>query len=122
VKLHDYLKLFDFEIENRHNFFYPPFSRIILLTFKHKEKHLAEEAANIMSQALSSVYAKYLSGPAEPVVNRVRNQYLYELLLKLPKDAQLLQQCKRDILQQEVIIQSNKRYKTVSIIADVDAI
>jgi primosomal protein N' (replication factor Y) len=122
VKQHDYLKLFDFEIENRHNFFYPPFSRIILLTFKHKEKHLAEEAANIMSQALSGVYAKYLSGPAEPVVNRVRNQYLYELLLKLPKDAQLLQQCKRDILQQEVIIQSNKRYKTVSIIADVDAI
>jgi primosomal protein N' (replication factor Y) len=52
----------------------------------------------------------------------VRNQYLFELLLKLPKDAQLIQQCKRDILQQEVIVQSNKRYRSVSIIADVDAV
>lgn len=122
VKQHDYQKLFDFEIENRHNFFYPPFSRVIMLTFKHKEKHVAEEAANIMTQALNPVYSKYISGPAEPVVGRVRNQYLYELLLKLPKDANLIQQCKRDILQQEVIIQSNKRYRSVSIIADVDPI
>ena len=122
VRDHDYQKLFDYELENRHNFFYPPFSRTILLTFKHRQKHLAEEAANIMSQSLLRRYSKYLSGPAEPVVNRVRNQYLFELLLKLPKDAQLIQQCKRDILQQEAIIQTNKRYRTVSIIADVDAV
>jgi primosomal protein N' (replication factor Y) len=122
VKQHDYVKMFDFEIENRHNFFYPPFSRIILLTFKHKEKHVAEEAANIMSQSLSNLYSKYLSGPAEPVVNRVRNLYLFELLLKLPKDTQFIQQCKRDILQQEAIIHSNKRYRGVVVAAAVDAV
>jgi primosomal protein N' (replication factor Y) len=122
VKEHDYQKLFDYEIENRRNFFYPPFSRTILLTFKHRQKHLAEEAANIMSQFLTRSYSKYLSGPAEPVVNRVRNQYLFELLLKLPKDTQLILQCKRDILQQEAIIQTNKRYRTVVVIADVDPV
>jgi primosomal protein N' (replication factor Y) len=122
VQQHNYEYLYKFEIENRKNFFYPPFSRIIQITCRHKEKHIAEEAANILGQFLSKQYASYLSGPAEPIVNRVRNQYLMELLLKLPKDAQVLKQCKKDILQQIAIIQSNKRYRSVSIIADVDAV
>ncbi len=122
VKDHDYESMYRFEIENRRNFSYPPFTRIIQLTIKHKEKVVAEEAANIMSRALMANYANYLSGPAEPVVSRVRNQYLMELLLKLPKEAPLIHQCKRDILQQQAIIQSNKRYRQVHIIADVDAV
>jgi primosomal protein N' (replication factor Y) len=122
VKQHNYDLLFDFEIENRKNFFYPPFSRIIQITLKHKEKHIAEEAANILFQGLSQQYGNYITGPAEPVVNRVRNQYLMELLLKLPKDANLIAKCKRDIQQQEVIIQSNKRYRSVTIIPDVDPV
>ncbi len=122
VQQHSYENLYDFEIENRKTFFYPPFSRIIQLTFKHKEKHLAEEAANIMSQLLMPRYADYLSGPAEPVVNRVRNQYLMELLLKLPKDATLIHQCKKDVLHYAATIQSNKLYRSVNIIPDVDKI
>jgi primosomal protein N' (replication factor Y) len=122
VQEHDYDKLYHFEIENRKQFFYPPFSRIIQITCKHKEKDIAEEAANILGQFLKKSYDAYLSGPAEPVVNRVRNQYLFELLLKLPREAQLIRKCKYDILQQIIIIQSNKRYRSVSIIPDVDAV
>ncbi len=122
VQQHSYEMLYQYEIENRKQFFYPPFSRIIQITFKHKEKHIAEEASNIMSQFLLKQYAAYLSGPAEPVVNRVRNQYLMEILLKLPKDSALIRQCKTNILQHEVIIQSNKRYRSVTIIADVDPV
>ncbi|HEX8356594.1 MAG TPA: primosomal protein N' [Segetibacter sp.] len=122
VQHHNYEELYAFEIENRKNFFYPPFSRIIQITCKHKDKVIAEEAANILGQFLHEKYSAFVSGPAEPPVNRVRNQYLFELLLKLPKDAEMLQQCKRDIIQQAAILQSNKRYRSVSIIADVDAV
>lgn len=122
VQHHDYEALYKFEIENRKAFFYPPFSRVIQLICKHKDKHVAEESANILGQFLKGKYAAYISGPAEPAVNRIRNQYLYELLLKLPKDAQLISRCKQDILQQADIIQSNRRYRSVSIIPDVDAV
>jgi primosomal protein N' (replication factor Y) len=122
VQQHNYEELYKFEIENRRQFFYPPFSRIIQLTCKHKFKDVAEEAANILGRFLTEKYASYVSGPAEPAVNRVRNQYLFELLLKLPKDAQFIRECKRDILQQIAIIQSNKRYRSVTIIVDVDAV
>lgn len=122
VQHHNYEELYRFEIENRKQFFYPPFSRIIQLTCKHKFRDVAEEAANILGRFLNEKYAAYLSGPAEPPVNRIRNQYLFELLLKLPKDAQFIRRCKQDILQQIAIIQSNKRYRSVTIIPDVDAV
>lgn len=121
VKEHDYEKMYLSEIETRKNFFYPPFSRMILVTCKHKQQPIAEEAANILAQGLALSYGKYLSGPAEPVVNRVRNQYLFELLLKLPRDAATIKQCKHYLLEQIAIIQSNTRYRSVAIVPDVDA-
>ncbi|MGI8634770.1 MAG: replication restart helicase PriA, partial [Segetibacter sp.] len=122
VQDHNYDEMYRFEIENRKMFFYPPFSRIIQLICKHKDKNVAEEAANILGQFLQDKYAAYVSGPAEPAINRVRNQYLFELMLKLPKDTQFIRQCKHHILTQIAIIQSNKRYRSVNIIPDVDAV
>jgi len=120
VKAHDYAAMYGYEIANRKQFFYPPYSRIIQIIFKHKDVFIAEEAANIMAQGLKHNFEKNITGPAEPVVNRIRNQYIWELLLKLPKDNSFIQQCKKEILQQSVIIQSNKRYRAVGIIVDVD--
>jgi primosomal protein N' (replication factor Y) (superfamily II helicase) len=122
VQEHNFDKLYEFEVDNRKQFFYPPFSRLIQVTFRHKEQHIAEEAANIMLQGVKANFSKYISGPAEPLVNKVRNQYLQELLLKLPKDSQLIDKCKQEIEQQVVIIQTNKRYRQVKIIPDVDPI
>ncbi len=122
VQAHDYGAMYTFEINNRKQFFYPPFSRIIQITFRHKESHIAEEAAHHMVQGLKHNFEKNVTGPAEPVVNRIRNQYLWELLIKLPKDTGIIQQCKREIFQQVAIIQSNKRYRAVNIIPDVDPV
>ncbi len=120
VQQHNYQLMYDFEIGNRKTFFYPPFSRTILLTFKHKEKFKAEEAAYLMERSLHIKYNQFMAGPAEPVVNRVRNQYLMELLFKLPKNGPLIAQCKKDILHYTAIIQSNKLYRGVQIIPNVD--
>lgn len=121
VQLHDYKKMYAAEIENRKQFFYPPFSRIIHLSFKHKLKEVVEKAAYEFSNALKNKYGNYLVGPAEPVVGRVRNQFLIELLLKLPRDAKLIAQCKEDLLYQVAVLHQHKSYRSVTIIADVDA-
>jgi len=122
VKEHDYNKLFDFEIQTRKAYQYPPFYRLIVLTFKHKEKHIAEEAANVMMAGLKTNYSKYLNGPAQPVVDRIRNQYLWEIMIKLPKNATLIHNCKKEIEQQTAIIHNNKNYRSVTILPDVDPI
>lgn len=122
VQTHDYPALYHFEIENRQTFQYPPYTRLIQVVFKHKEKHIAEEAANIMQQGLMSQFGTYINGPSQPLVDRVRNQYIWEILLKLPKDAATVNACKMAIHQQTVIIQSNKRYRSVHIIPNADPI
>lgn len=122
VKQHSYDKMYDFEQQNRKEFFYPPYSRLIQITLKHKEQHVAEEAAFIMAKGLKPEFEKYISGPSEPVVNKIRNQYLYEVLLKLPKDTTTIENAKHTIKQQIIAIQSNKRYRAVQIIPDVDPV
>jgi primosomal protein N' (replication factor Y) len=122
VKAHDFDALYNYEISNRRQFGYPPFTRLIRIVLKHREKHIAEEAANIMMQGLRTNFENEASGPAQPVVDRIRNQYLWEILVKLPRDAQRIKQCKQEIEQQIVIIQSNKRYRSVNIIPDVDPV
>jgi primosomal protein N' (replication factor Y) (superfamily II helicase) len=120
VQQHNYDHLFAWELQERKSFSYPPFSRLIQITFKHKEQSRAEEAANLMAAALKPAWGAGLSGPAEPVVNRVRNQFLMELLLKLPRDKAQIAKCKQMIQQQIIAINSNSRYSTVVIICDVD--
>ncbi len=120
VQQHNYQQLYRFEIQNRQSFQYPPVTRMILLVFKHKEKHIAEEAARHMVQGLKPLFEKHLKGPAQPIIDRVRNLYIWEVMLTIPRQAQILQQCKTAIAQQIVIIHHHPRYKAVRININVD--
>jgi primosomal protein N' (replication factor Y) len=121
VQQHDYGLFYQQEIEGRRQFFYPPFSRLIQLTFKHKLKDIVNAASTALAEAMKPPFGKYLIGPAEPVVNRVRNQFLMELMIKLPKDRDLIQHCKRFVQDQIAILHNDKRFRSVVVIADVDA-
>lgn len=122
VALHSYQEMYQNEISKRKQFFYPPYSRIIKLIFKNKIRDVVNDAAQWVANALSNRYAAYIVGPAEPVVNRVRNQYLVEVLLKLPRDIKILEQCKKDVLTQVAILHQEKRFKSVVVVPDVDCI
>ncbi len=122
VQAHNYKALYDFEIQSRLHYHYPPFTRLIHITFRHKENHIAEEAANILVAGIKKDFEQYTTGPAQPVVNRIRNQYLWDVLIKLPKNTELINYCKIQIEQQTGILKFNKRYRSVSIIPDVDPV
>lgn len=120
VQQHNYLAFFQTEIEARRQFLYPPFSRIILLTFRNKSKELVDGAARQLTEFLKPQFGQYMIGPAEPVVNRIRNQYLMELMFKLPKDTALISRCKQQIQDQIAVLHYDKRFRSVVIIPDVD--
>jgi len=122
IQQHDYKGFFKKELESRKQFFYPPYSRIIHLVFKHKIKEVVERAAYHYANTLKGKYGKYIVGPAEPVIGRVRNQYLSEILLKLPKDSKTILHCKKDILEQIAIMHQDKSYRSVTVVIDVDAV
>ncbi len=120
VQQHNYEALYAMEIETRKQFFYPPFSRLIKLTLRHVHKQTVDDAADTFGKLLSEGYERYIVGPAEPVVNRVRNQYLMEILLKLPRDAKIISACKGRIREITAQIHQDKRFRSVVVIPDVD--
>ena len=93
-----------------------------MVTFKHKLLEVAVKASTQFASALQAKFGQYMVGPAEPVVNRVRNQYLMELLFKLPKDSQLIADCKKNILHEIAVLHGEKSFRSVVVIPEVDVI
>ena len=52
VQQHDYKRFYENEIAMRKQFFYPPFSRLIRITLKHKMKEVVQEAAEKLGNSL----------------------------------------------------------------------
>jgi primosomal protein N' (replication factor Y) (superfamily II helicase) len=117
---HDYVGMFNEEIEKRKQFFYPPYSRIIKLYFRHKDRQVVQQAAE-QFKLMMEIYTNYIVGPAEPVVNRVRNLFLMEMMFKLPRQSATLKQVKNDIQKAITKLHTQKEYRNVIVIPDVDA-
>jgi primosomal protein N' len=122
VQAHDYKLFFQQEIAMRRQFNYPPFSRIIQLNFRHRQRETVQDAANFVANNLKKDFAAWLIGPAEPVVARVRNQWLMELMLKLPKDGHTITFAKHVIQQQMAILANDRKFRSVVVMPDVDAL
>jgi primosomal protein N' (replication factor Y) len=120
VKAHDYFAFYEFEIQNRKHYAYPPFSRLMSILFKHPDNNIAEEAALHFFQSLGPEIQKTVLGPAQPNINRVRNKYIWEVSIKISKQPQQLKIAKQQLLHFIRLIQVHPRYKSVQIVIDID--
>ncbi len=116
---HDYKKFYENEIAMRKQFFYPPFSRLIRLTLKHKIKETVYEAAEQLDNLLKKNFQN-LIGPAAPIINRVRSMYLMEIVIKLSKDAKQIEAQKKVITNYINLLKADKKFRSVVVIPDVD--
>jgi len=120
VMAHDYKAFYQEEIHSRQIFHYPPYTRLVQLFFRHADKNRAMQAASFFASRLIPVFGDYLIGPAEPVVNRVKNRYIYEIMLKLPRDGSKNTLARNHIQQQIAIMQNDPQMKSVHIQINVD--
>jgi primosomal protein N' (replication factor Y) len=120
VQQHDYNNFYKLEQQHRHDFVYPPFVKLIRITLKHKDKSSAFESAMSLVAELTKLENIHLIGPAEPPVARIRNQYLQEILIKLPKSTQAINQVKENIYDAINKLTSMRNYGSVRVILDVD--
>jgi primosomal protein N' (replication factor Y) len=118
----DFNKHFKRELNERAEFGYPPFKRLIQITIKHQQKEVAEKAAYILSHGLKGKLADRILGPAPASVPRVNNKYIFHILLKLEKNAKLITESK-DLIERGIQYIKNQRgLSTVRISVDVDPI
>jgi len=119
---HDYKSFYEKETAARQQFSYPPFSRIIRITFKHKMQDIVHDAASVFALHLHREFGNFLTGPGEPVIARIRNQYIMELMLKLPKNGSTIAFAKQVIQQQRAILQNDRKFRSVTVTPDIDPV
>lgn len=117
----DYEALYQEEIREREKFFYPPFSRLIRLIVKNSEKEVAEAAAKALAVHLRhSLGQERVLGPEEPMVGRIRGQYLMHIHLKLERQNIDLPAAKNFIAESCQKLVNDKSFKKTEVVADVD--
>ena len=119
VVRNDYLQMYEYQLKERKQFFYPPFSRLIKLTLKHRDKNLLNKVSNELAEVLKEIEKCKILGPTTPVIIRIQNHYLKTILIKLAKDP-MITETKRKIQNAISEINAKPAYKTTQIIIDVD--
>jgi primosomal protein N' (replication factor Y) len=119
VIANDYLSMYTGQLQDRKNFNYPPYYRLIELTVIHKDVNMVNAAAKDLANALKKQFAKRVLGPEFPLVSRVRNLYHKNILLKMERDASVVK-VKKIITELLVQFKSGSDYKTVKVQIDVD--
>lgn len=119
---HRYEDLYANAIEERKQFFYPPFSRLIKLIIKHKEQAVAHQAAFDVYQQIYKRLGEHLIGPESPHVSRVKNYYIMEILVKLDRDSKYLNASKKFIADAIRLTVQKDSFKRAYIYADVDPV
>jgi primosomal protein N' (replication factor Y) len=119
----DYRRMYDSEIVEREKYHYPPFTRLIKLIVKHPDRDMSKRAAGLLAEKLvSDMGQSRVLGPEPPLVERVRNQFLFEILIKLEREKINFKAAKSFIQDKVMDILTDKTLKNVNIVIDVDCI
>lgn len=115
----NYLGMFTTELQQRLEFKYPPYYKLIQLTLKHKEIEPLNEASRFLADKLREKFGKRVLGPEFPLIARIRNFYLKNVLIKIEREAST-KHVKTLILEIIDDLYSKTEFKSVKIYADVD--
>lgn len=119
VKKNDYPNWVKQQLIERKLFFYPPYSRLLKIIVKHRDYKLVNDASMRLAYRLRQSFGKNVLGPEYPLVNRIKNQFLKQILIKIQKNMPFGQQ--NNIIRNhtdEILNQPQFRY--VQIHFDID--
>jgi primosomal protein N' (replication factor Y) len=123
VITNDYHGMYESEIVEREKFNYPPFTRLIKVTVKHIDEAVSSRAAKILAEKLTAnLGASRVLGPQPPLVERVRNQFLFDILIKLEREKINFKAAKSFIQEKVIDTLTDKTLKSIQVVIDVDCL
>jgi len=120
VSTNNYAEMYKEQLQERWQYHYPPYYRIIKITLKHKDFTKVNSGIDWLAKAFKNVFGENVLGPTEPSVSRIRNQYIKNLMIKIPPK-QSLGKTKAHILKVKTSFEAIKDYRPIRFVLDVDA-
>jgi len=121
VLQNNYQGLYESELRERREFGYPPFTRLIRLTFKHKNIDLVNRCSHVFTKELRARWTSRILGPQAPGISKVQQYHLRQVLIKSAKgkEHKQIRAHIRDLISK---MSQEKTFRSVIIQPDVDPV
>lgn len=112
--------MYETQIAEREQFSYPPMVRMLKISIKHQNFNTLNDAAEVLAKMIHNGTALKIIGPEFPLIGRIKNYYIKDIILKLPKNKtqQLYKQKINEIIEQ---FETISEFKSCRISKDVDS-
>jgi primosomal protein N' (replication factor Y) len=84
VTNNDYTGMYKEQLYDRQIYKYPPYFKIIKITLKHRDFDKLKEGSMWLYQVMTQNLNIPVLGPEEPAINRIRNEYIRTIIIKIP--------------------------------------
>jgi primosomal protein N' (replication factor Y) len=120
VAHHDVEGMYKRELAHRRAFGYPPFTRLVKITLKHRHEDRVAHTARVLGEELRAGLGDLVLGPDIPAVSRVKDRHLRDLLVKLRRSGHMQDKAfLRDTIDRVMARQENA---SVQLVVDVDPV
>ncbi|MBC5839241.1 replication restart helicase PriA [Flavobacterium muglaense] len=119
VTKNDYIGMYKEQLYDRQIYKYPPYFRIIKITLKHRDFDKLKEGAMWLYQVMSQNLALPVLGPEEPAINRIRNEYIRTIIIKIPQNSSIVN-TKKTIQKMLNSFDAVAQYRAIKVSINVD--
>jgi primosomal protein N' (replication factor Y) len=116
----NYIEMYKEQLQERWQFKYPPYYRLIKITLKHRDYNKVDSGVNWLFKSLYNSFGELVLGPTAPAVSRIRNQYIKNIVIKIPPK-QSLANTKNQLTKIKNTFEAVKDFRPIRFIIDVDA-
>ncbi len=113
--------MFRSQLEERRKFKSPPFYRIVEVQLQHKDEGFLNQATDDLAAGLRQTLGKRVLGPEFPIVSRIKNLYLKNILIKLER-TQETHLLKDKIAAAIDFFRTQSLFKAARVVVDVDPV
>ncbi|TFH22132.1 MAG: primosomal protein N', partial [Bacteroidia bacterium] len=115
----DHEGLYKDQMEERQLFGYPPFKRMIRISFRHKIPSILDGATDLVARELKQIFSGRVFGPQYPPVRKTHNYFMKQIIIKIEREASF--ERARELLKEVLdVLAGNEVFRSVRISIDVD--
>ncbi len=118
---YDYEKMYENQLEERKDYNYPPYVRLIRITIKDKSYEKLNSSVDWLNNIVRDNFKGVILGPVYPQISRIKNKYHKEFLIKL-RNLKELNEFRNVFQKIQKSFDSISKYRSVRIIVDVDPV